>query len=543
MFHVGDRVLVKIDGALVSPQPVHIRELFECEDCAEKHRALVDGLDDDVPLSALTLAPTDGATHYDLLPEQEVELKDVGTMTLKALAERADEDWVSLHGRIFRPDSKSFSVIAKMTASGLLLWDTKTRVSHRLAHLKVQPEVLAPLLEAVAAADDGTMFGKAAPPPVTHVCEQCRSTPDGSEQASTFEGVWLHERCKDAFIKAKMREEGIDWEAPKSNSRDGAREPTPPPPKGPVVLSRGLAAARNAAMSSTGTIEVEFTAFDKAGGSLTKHISIGPDNKPVSDGSACRMSRGRARRVRIGSLDELAALIESLTSKQAIALGPLRDGLPDEVDIVTKRKVVAGNAAIARTAANLGYRPGKPAFTLLDYDTKGMPAPVKQTLDAKGGFWPALVSVLPALKSVGYLLRLSTSAGLYRTDTGERFPGSGGLHAYPRIASGGDAVRFLKALHERCWNAGFGWYFIGAAGQLLERSIVDRMVGAPERLVFEGPPILEAPLAQDAAARKPTVVDGDVLDTLAACPPLSIVEQTQFDELRAKEKERLRPDE
>src|SRR5262252_2803230 len=40
----------------------------------------------------------------------------------------------------------------------------------------------------------------------------------------------------------------------------------------------------------------------------------------------------------------------------------------------------------------------------------------------------------------------------------------------------------------------------GLRGQLLERSIVDRMVGAAERFVFEGAPILVDPLAQRAGA-------------------------------------------
>ena len=55
---------------------------------------------------------------------------------------------------------------------------------------------------------------------------------------------------------------------------------------------------------------------------------------------------------------------------------------------------------------------------------------------------------------------------------------------------------FSRALHERCWLAGFGWMLVSDAGTLLERSIVDRMVFAPSRPVFEGPPILEPPLRQ-----------------------------------------------
>ena len=163
-----------------------------------------------------------------------------------------------------------------------------------------------------------------------------------------------------------------------------------------------------------------------------------------------------------------------------------------------------------------------------------MPPSVALQLEAAGGFWAAMVAVVPALATAGYLRRLSTSAGLRRTDTGEEFPGSGGLHVYVTIKDGTDAVRFLKTLHARCWLAGFGWMVVGKAGQLLERSIIDRMVGAAERLVFEGPPELVPPLRQDAAARKPTVVTGDVVDSIAACPPLSIVEQQRFDQLKAQ---------
>lgn len=82
----------------------------------------------------------------------------------------------------------------------------------------------------------------------------------------------------------------------------------------------------------------------------------------------------------------------------------------------------------------------------------------------------------------------------------------------------------------------------GAAGQLLERSLVDRVVGTPERLIFEGPPILIDPVAQDQAARRPIVTEGEAIDTVAACPPLTIVELAKLRELRAKEAHRLAGD-
>ena len=139
-------------------------------------------------------------------------------------------------------------------------------------------------------------------------------------------------------------------------------------------------------------------------------------------------------------------------------------------------------------------------------------------------------------------MRRSTSAGLSRSDTGEALPGSDGIHVYVAAKDGADSERFLRALHGRCWLAGLGWMMVSTSGALLERSIVDRMVGGPERLVFEGGPVLVPPLQQDKESRRPIAVDGVALDTVAVCPPLSIVERARLDELKARERERLAPE-
>jgi hypothetical protein len=113
---------------------------------------------------------------------------------------------------------------------------------------------------------------------------------------------------------------------------------------------------------------------------------------------------------------------------------------------------------------------------------------------------------------------------------------------YLLVQDGADVPRFLKALHERCWLAGLGWMRVGRAGQMLERSPIDYTVGRPERLVFEGEPVLEPPLEQDRESRRPVVLDGDILDTVTACPSLSNVESARLDEMKAREKQRLRPE-
>ena len=203
---------------------------------------------------------------------------------------------------------------------------------------------------------------------------------------------------------------------------------------------------------------------------------------------------------------------------------------------------VGGPDCITRTAANIHYRSGQPAFALFDFDTKGMPPEVADKLKSMSGFWEALCGVLPALRGVSHMTGRSTSAGLLRTDTGVELAGSNGLHCYVAVRNGTDIERFRKTVHERCWLAGLGWMMVGAAGQLLERSIVDRMVGAPERLVFEAPPVLEAPLSQDAESRRPIVEDGSLLDSADACPPLTIVEKEALRKMRAQAAQYLLPE-
>jgi hypothetical protein len=200
---------------------------------------------------------------------------------------------------------------------------------------------------------------------------------------------------------------------------------------------------------------IELTKLTKHGGPLTKKISLDPDGTPMKDSSACVMGRGTAERVRLDGVDALAVLIEGLTPSQALALGALRADLPDKVEVTTKAKLINGVMRpdiIARTGANIIYRGGQPAFALLDYDSKGMPTAVKAELKRAGNFWNVLLAVLPPLRKAARLVRLSTSAGLSRADTGEVQSGSDGAHVYVATKT----VVTSSGFFERCTSAA-GW--------------------------------------------------------------------------------------
>lgn len=294
-------------------------------------------------------------------------------------------------------------------------------------------------------------------------------------------------------------------------------------------------------------LNVEITKLKSSSGVLTKRISLGADGHLISDGSACVMGRGTAVRLHLTGMSAFADQIGNLQTNQAIALGALMPELPDEVNITTKDKLAGMNGSapadlIARTGGHIAYRPNEAALALIDVDTKGMPTAVADHIKSVGGFWLALVAALPDLGQVTRVVRTSTSSGITRTDTGAAVKGSNGVHIFLLVQDGADIERFLRILHDRCWLAGFGWMMVGAGGQFLDRSLIDRTVYAPERLVFEAPPILETALHQDRNKRVPEVIEGEAADTRLICPNLTIVETARLTALKAAEKTRLSGD-
>ena len=170
---------------------------------------------------------------------------------------------------------------------------------------------------------------------------------------------------------------------------------------------KGRRASRPSSKGAAGSkARPEITVFSKSGGPLTKCIALNADGSIHTDRSACVMSAGTARRAKVANVGVLAALIERLKPYQAIALGVLRDGLPDQVNVVTKEKLngVTQPNVIARSGDDIIYRAKNPAFALIDFDTKGMPAKVAAKIKKRGGLRPALLSVMPGFVGIAKVI-------------------------------------------------------------------------------------------------------------------------------------------
>src|SRR5262249_23756791 len=109
---------------------------------------------------------------------------------------------------------------------------------------------------------------------------------------------------------------------------------------------------------------------------MSKRILLNEQGVLRTDGSECVMVQGTATRVPAPRASDLAKIISGCSSDEAIALGSLRDGLSNSVPITVPRKLKDNPGAITRSRESIDYRPGIPAWVLIDFDTKGMPAQV-----------------------------------------------------------------------------------------------------------------------------------------------------------------------
>jgi hypothetical protein len=234
------------------------------------------------------------------------------------------------------------------------------------------------------------------------------------------------------------------------------------------------------------------TILKKAGDQpLSKRIEL-RDGQVVSDASLCWMNDGFAKTVECANASALANIINSLPSHKALALGIIKGLEIDEVvRVASKRRLreYPDPDAKTRTKDNIVFVEGKEGWVLLDYDQKGMFDTVHALLASAGGFIGALALELD-IDRYERVLRSSTSAGLYNMATKMQYRGSGGEHLYVLVVDSSDIPRFIKVLAKRLWLRGLGWIAISTRGSMLVRTIVDAAVGLPERLAFEGAPIL-----------------------------------------------------
>ena len=240
--------------------------------------------------------------------------------------------------------------------------------------------------------------------------------------------------------------------------------------------------------------------------------STGPVNKKIylRGSKICKdpnaqIYQGFAKTVPAATSEKLSSVISNLKQNEAIALGQLKQ-LGHSFPLTTRAELYSGS--IARTK-EFFHHSNFVGWLLLDVDTKDLPPEIVDKMAGRSAF-DVLLSVMPELLLTETLVRASSSAGILKPDGSEQE--ATGLHIFIKIADQRQSKSMLQLMHDRCWEAGYGFFAMAADGKLLERSLVDTAVHGPERLVFEAKPTVLEPLKKRHIPDE--VFSGGVLNSL-----------------------------
>lgn len=255
---------------------------------------------------------------------------------------------------------------------------------------------------------------------------------------------------------------------------------------------------------------------------LTKKRMLGANGDMITD-TIAQMTEGKALNVSITSIHQLANILDSLEHNQAVTWG-IHAGKNNETLLLSSKIYKEqGGPDNALTRTNNHFRWGNHGgVMMLDSDDKTL---------SKADFIKAVNDVIP-LDNIPYIWRPSSSSYIYNGN--EQVTGLSGQRLYIFIQDASDIARAGKALFERLWLNGHGYYEISKVGSYLERSPIDAAVFQPSRLDFAAGSHCVAPLEQRPVATE--CHEGQLLDTKAALPELTTKQQKTLAEIKIQAK-------
>lgn len=261
-------------------------------------------------------------------------------------------------------------------------------------------------------------------------------------------------------------------------------------------------------------IKVSRVTKDK--GPLTKVMRLDPGTKElVKDSTNCWMASGTIDQVSILSPAGFAKFLRSVDRNQAMVAGTSQHS---KAKIVTKKQLKKtkpqnGQNLISRTKDCIKASDG-PGIILFDLD-KSRPGSIGSEAALKAYSPQKLIDIIaqfhPEIAKAARVSTPSTSACIYDAEDNELRGEGTGSHIYLFVEKATDIPRYLSVVGKHLFLDGLGRIEFSRAGSLLQRTLVDLVVGSPERLDFIAGAVCEDGLIQKLP--EPVVHNGEMLDT------------------------------
>ena len=239
---------------------------------------------------------------------------------------------------------------------------------------------------------------------------------------------------------------------------------------------------------------------------VTKQISLRSDGTIEKKSLAQNLSRGQYQIIDV-TPEQFSGGVRDLQSSQALAYGIVKTG--GLGNIITKKDQQNGYefpGDITRSNDFFEYDTRHGVF-LGDIDDAKMDVAELQNV---------VKNIDPDIVAAPAMYRPSTGSLIYNKDTEEEIIGVNGYRLYIFVDNARLIPDFGKALHDRFWLNGHGFYAISTAGTLLDRGPLDTSVWQPSRIDFCAGAVCVAPLEQRLPEPMLMNQDAPFLD-VAAC--------------------------
>lgn len=261
---------------------------------------------------------------------------------------------------------------------------------------------------------------------------------------------------------------------------------------------------------------------------LTKTYELDAEGGISSPSTSAKMVSGKADVRNISSVIDLREILLSLEHNQAMVWGiPQEKGCIPVYSLKEYERLGRPVDAITRSNETFHWAPGG-GVMMLDFDFKGRSHSKEQVIQI-------ISEIVPGLSQAAFLWWCSASSYIYNGD--DELQGLRGQRLYILVRDATDIERAGKALFDRLWLAGHGFYEISRAGSFLTRSLIDNSVWQPSRLDFAGGAHCTPPLNQRRPI--PDIHEGVPLDTTKEIPDLIDKERAQLEAIKAKMKAEL----
>ncbi|QDZ29061.1 hypothetical protein [Noviherbaspirillum sp. UKPF54] len=255
---------------------------------------------------------------------------------------------------------------------------------------------------------------------------------------------------------------------------------------------------------------------------LGKTFQIGLEG--VKRTTAANLVAGTVDVLPFNSVSDFVGILQDVGNNQALCASlPLSGDKP--TPLVTKSELALNrnSGAITRSKEYFAFPRGQRGVMTLDYDPPSNASPFHRE-----ELWALLCKVVPQVEQAGVIWWCSGSSYIYSGN--DAIQGIKGQRLYIFVNDISDIERCGDALAKRLWLAGYGHISVSKSGAKLIRSTFDTAMYEPARLDFIGGAVCHPPLEQRRGS--PIILsDGGWLDTVAAIPDLSAVEEKRYEGL------------